>query len=97
MWATEYCRDEGLRKYWDEYSYPFHKEGDGPLYIVTNLQQTTITIRTMLAISNDPLVGMIIGVSVQGQVAESVPEGPKLFSRIPTHTTVVKKTIAEVE
>lgn len=32
MWATEYCRDEGLRKCWDEYSYPFHKEGDGPLY-----------------------------------------------------------------
>ena len=32
MWATEYCRDEGLRKYWDKYSYPFHKEGDGPLY-----------------------------------------------------------------
>ena len=32
MWATEYCRDEGLRKYWDEYSYPFHKEGDGPLH-----------------------------------------------------------------
>ena len=32
MWSMEYCRDEGLRKYWDEYSYPFHKEGDGPLY-----------------------------------------------------------------
>ena len=32
MWAMEYCRDEGLRKYWDDYSYPFHKEGDGPLY-----------------------------------------------------------------
>ncbi|MFV0324039.1 MAG: glycoside hydrolase family 2 protein [Bacteroides xylanisolvens] len=32
LWATEYCRDEGLRKYWDDYSYPFHKEGDGPLY-----------------------------------------------------------------
>ncbi|MDE5784508.1 MAG: DUF4982 domain-containing protein [Prevotella sp.] len=32
MWAMEYHRDEGLRKYWDEYSYPFHKEGDGPLY-----------------------------------------------------------------
>lgn len=29
MWAMEYSRDEGLRKYWDEYSYPFHKEGDG--------------------------------------------------------------------
>ena len=32
MFATEYCRDEGLRKYWDEYSYPFHKEGAGPLH-----------------------------------------------------------------
>lgn len=32
MWAMEYCRDEGLRKYWDEYSYPYHQEGDGPLY-----------------------------------------------------------------
>lgn len=32
MWATEYCRDEGLRKYWDEFSFPFHKEGTGPLY-----------------------------------------------------------------
>lgn len=32
MIQTEYCRDEGLRKYWDEYSYPFHKEGVGPLY-----------------------------------------------------------------
>jgi beta-galactosidase len=30
MWATEYSRDEGLRKYWDEYSPPFHKDGDGP-------------------------------------------------------------------
>ena len=28
MIQTEYCRDEGLRKYWDEYSYPFHKQGD---------------------------------------------------------------------
>ena len=32
LWAMEYCRDEGLRRYWDEYSWPFHKEGDGPLY-----------------------------------------------------------------
>ena len=32
MWATEYSRDEGLRKYWDEYTAPFHKDGDGPLY-----------------------------------------------------------------
>lgn len=32
MWAMEYSRDEGLRKYWDEYSYPYHKEGAGPLH-----------------------------------------------------------------
>ena len=32
MWAMEYSRDEACRKYWDEASYPNHKEGDGPLY-----------------------------------------------------------------
>jgi beta-galactosidase len=32
VWAMEYCRDEALRKYWDENSYPYHKQGDGPLY-----------------------------------------------------------------
>ncbi|MDR1415915.1 MAG: DUF4982 domain-containing protein [Prevotellaceae bacterium] len=32
MFATEYCRDEALRWYWDEYSYPFHKEGTGSKY-----------------------------------------------------------------
>jgi hypothetical protein len=31
-WAMEYMRDEGLRKYWDEYSPPYHLDGDGPLY-----------------------------------------------------------------
>ena len=32
MWAMEYCRNEGLRKYWDEESWPYHKEGAGPLH-----------------------------------------------------------------
>jgi beta-galactosidase len=32
MWAMEYSRDEGSRKYWDEWSPPFHKDGDGPLH-----------------------------------------------------------------
>lgn len=32
FWAMEYSRDEGLRKYWDEFSPPFHKDGDGPPY-----------------------------------------------------------------
>ena len=32
LWAMEYSRDEALRKYWDELSPPYHKEGDGPPY-----------------------------------------------------------------
>ena len=32
MIATEYCRDEALRKYWDNYTPPYHKNGAGPLY-----------------------------------------------------------------
>jgi hypothetical protein len=32
FWAMEYSRDEALRKYWDDFSPPFHKDGDGPLY-----------------------------------------------------------------
>ena len=32
MFQMEYCRDEGIRRYWDEWSYPYHKEGVGPLY-----------------------------------------------------------------
>lgn len=30
MWAMEYSRDEGARIFWDEYTAPFHKNGDGP-------------------------------------------------------------------
>ena len=32
MWAMEYCRDEGYRMYWDDYSYPYHAHGAGPYY-----------------------------------------------------------------
>ena len=32
FWAMEYSRDEGLRKYWDEHSPPYHKDGEGPLH-----------------------------------------------------------------
>ncbi len=32
FWQMEYSRDEGLRKYWDEFSPPFHQDGDGPLH-----------------------------------------------------------------
>src|SRR5690606_4622966 len=31
MWATEYSRDEGLRAYWDSWTPPYHKDGEGPL------------------------------------------------------------------
>lgn len=32
MWQMEYSRDEALRKYWDEFSPPYHKEGEGPTH-----------------------------------------------------------------
>ncbi|HUC83127.1 MAG TPA: DUF4982 domain-containing protein, partial [Flavisolibacter sp.] len=30
--AMEYSRDEGSRKYWDDFTPPFHKDGEGPLH-----------------------------------------------------------------
>lgn len=30
FWSMEYSRDEGLRKFWDEFSPPFHPDGEGP-------------------------------------------------------------------
>lgn len=30
FWAMEYSRDEGARKYWDDFTPPFHKDGVGP-------------------------------------------------------------------
>jgi beta-galactosidase len=30
FWSMEYSRDEGARKFWDELTPPFHKDGDGP-------------------------------------------------------------------
>lgn len=32
MWMMEYSRDEGLRKYWDDWTAPYHKDGDGPMH-----------------------------------------------------------------
>lgn len=32
VWMMEYCRDEGLRFFWNSWSYPYHQEGDGPTY-----------------------------------------------------------------
>ena len=32
LWAMEYSRDEGSRKFWDDYTPPYHKDGDGPLH-----------------------------------------------------------------
>ncbi len=32
LWAMEYSRDEAARKFWDELSAPYHKEGEGPLH-----------------------------------------------------------------
>jgi len=32
MWAMEYSRDEGQRKYWDHLTPPYHPDGKGPLH-----------------------------------------------------------------
>jgi hypothetical protein len=32
MWAMEYNRDEGARKFWDEFTPPYHKDGEAPLH-----------------------------------------------------------------
>ena len=32
MWMMEYCRDEGMRWYWNSWSFPYHQEGTGPVY-----------------------------------------------------------------
>ena len=32
FWAMEYSRDEGMRRYQDNWTWPFHRNGDGPLY-----------------------------------------------------------------
>ncbi|MGJ7030121.1 sugar-binding domain-containing protein [Niabella hirudinis] len=44
LWAMEYSRDEGSRRYWDEWTPPYHKDGDGPLY---NGQNAAIYNRNM--------------------------------------------------
>ena len=32
LFATEYCRDEALRFNWDDYSFPYHQDGEGTKY-----------------------------------------------------------------
>ena len=50
MWMMEYSRDEGLRKYWDNYSPPYHVDGAGSSYNGTadptpyNRNQDSLTI-----------------------------------------------------
>jgi hypothetical protein len=41
MFATEYCRDEALRKYWDDYSFPFHQDGEGSKYYRSTVTNTS--------------------------------------------------------
>jgi hypothetical protein len=45
LFATEYCRDEALRRYWDEYSCPYHKDGEGGRYSprITDAPQSRVT------------------------------------------------------
>jgi hypothetical protein len=49
MWAMEYCRDEGYRQYYDNWSYPYHRQGAGPYFrgadaSVYNQNQDELTV-----------------------------------------------------
>jgi beta-galactosidase len=44
LWAMEYSRDEGSRKYWDDYTPPYHKDGAGPQH---NGQDASVYNRNM--------------------------------------------------
>ena len=53
VWAMEYCRDEGYRMYWDNWSYPYHQQGAGPFYrkapaTVYNQNQDSLTIEHII-------------------------------------------------
>jgi hypothetical protein len=32
MWMMEYCRDEGVRGYWNSWSAPYHQEGNDQVF-----------------------------------------------------------------
>ncbi|MDR0541342.1 MAG: DUF4982 domain-containing protein [Dysgonamonadaceae bacterium] len=49
LFATEYCRDEALRLYWDDYSYPYHKDGDGSKYYVSTVTNTSQALTNAMA------------------------------------------------
>lgn len=48
FWAMEYSRDEGLRKYWDNYTAPYHKDGDGPLHKGQDAPASTTATRILM-------------------------------------------------
>ena len=92
MVQTEYCRDEGLRKYWDNWSYPYHRHGDGPLYknadaTAYNQNQDMLTVSSCAA-------GMISGESVRAREEGSIPGEQKSSSPTRRPMEEVRKTIA---
>jgi len=49
LFATEYNRNEGLRRYWDEYSPPYHEDGSGQGQGRTyNMNQDTFAIEDVV-------------------------------------------------
>jgi hypothetical protein len=61
MWMMEYDRDEDLRRYWDNYSPPYHQDGD---YVHRN--RIPWPCKTSMA-------GMIIMSSVPAPARASMP------------------------
>ena len=69
IWATEYSRDEGLRKYWDDFSPPFHKDRRSGRSTETRMRAPTTGTRTRTQ-SKTSHGGTTTGVSVQVRAEE---------------------------
>ena len=78
MWMMEYNRDEGIRRYWDQWSYPYHIEGEGPLY------------RGERAVAYNHNLFW----HVRELVSVLTPEVRRLSSQTPIPTPVVRRTTA---
>jgi hypothetical protein len=48
LWAMEYSRDEGQRLYWDDFSPPFQKDGDGGWLDIERPGGTTLLFFPMI-------------------------------------------------
>ena len=94
LWATEYSRDEGLRKYWDDWSPPFHKDGDGPPHRRASPRATYNRNQDSHAIENVDALVRLLARAPRHRRARERGRREHLSSPTPTPTTAARKTTA---